>query len=173
MLVYDLRMERKRKTKSLTVDSAVWNAVQSQATRQGISISRWVENFLFDSLQRMGLIDIEVLKLGEIRGGDRRSHLAASQKDEKAKSQKNKSQQETIYGEDFDGTPIAFDILSNEELEQAEKLRKEVIAAEKARVKRLRKEYIDNLIAEGVDPGEVHLYMYQFDPYEGVYPEES
>ena len=82
MIVYDLRMERKRQTKSLTIDSVVWTAVQSQASRQGISVSRWVENFLFDSLQRTGLIDIEVLKLGEIRGGDRKSQKAKERDDD-------------------------------------------------------------------------------------------
>lgn len=64
-------MERKRKTKTISVDPVVWDAVQTQANAQGISASRWLENFLFDNFQKFGMISPSIQKLGEIRGGDR------------------------------------------------------------------------------------------------------
>ncbi|NJL10985.1 MAG: hypothetical protein HC908_14710 [Calothrix sp. SM1_7_51] len=63
---------RKRQTKTISIDPVVWDAINSQAKKQGISASRWLENFAFDNLQKFGLIDKEVERLGEIRGGDRK-----------------------------------------------------------------------------------------------------
>ena len=56
---------RRRQTKSITMDTIIWDAVKKHAARQGISISRWSENLLFDGLQNMGLIDKNLSKLGD------------------------------------------------------------------------------------------------------------
>lgn len=66
-----MRAERKRKTKTISIDPIVWDAIDKEARKQGISASRWLENFAFDNLQQFGLIDRAVERLGEIRGGDR------------------------------------------------------------------------------------------------------
>jgi hypothetical protein len=62
---------RKRQTKTITIDPVVWDAINREAKKQGISASRWLENFTFDNFQKFGLIDKDVERLGEIRGGDR------------------------------------------------------------------------------------------------------
>jgi uncharacterized protein YegJ (DUF2314 family) len=67
-----LEMERKRQTKTISIDPIVWNAINKQAKLQGISASRWLENFTFDNLQKFGIIDKDAERLGEIRGGDRK-----------------------------------------------------------------------------------------------------
>ena len=64
-------MERKRKSKSISIDTLVWEAVEAQAEKQGIAVSRWLENHLFDDLQKFGIIPKDVRRLGERRGGDR------------------------------------------------------------------------------------------------------
>jgi hypothetical protein len=64
---------RKRKTVTITVDPLVWDAIAKAAKNQNTSASRWFENFAFDSLQTMGLIESTAEKLGEVRGGDRKS----------------------------------------------------------------------------------------------------
>ncbi|MBN3923331.1 hypothetical protein [Nostoc sp. NMS4] len=69
--MFVLFMERKRKTKTISIDPIVWDAIDKEAKRQGISASRWLENFAFDNLQKFGLIDKDTERLGEIRGGDR------------------------------------------------------------------------------------------------------
>jgi hypothetical protein len=66
-------MTRKRKTVTLTLDTLVWETIEKAAKNQGISASRWIENFTFDSLKSMGLIDVNEERLGETRGGDRKS----------------------------------------------------------------------------------------------------
>lgn len=66
-------MTRKRKTITISIDPIVWDAIQQAAFAQGISASRWLENFTFDNLKNVGLIDQNISKLGEIRGGDRKS----------------------------------------------------------------------------------------------------
>jgi hypothetical protein len=68
-----LNLMRKRSTKTISIDPVVWDAISAEARKQGISASRWLENFAFDNLQKFGLIDKEVERLGEIRGGDRKS----------------------------------------------------------------------------------------------------
>ncbi len=68
-----LNLMRKRQTKTISIDPVVWDAINSQAKKQGISASRWLENFAFDNLQKFGLIDKDVERLGEIRGGDRKT----------------------------------------------------------------------------------------------------
>jgi hypothetical protein len=68
-----LNLMRKRQTKTISIDPVVWDAINAQAKKQGISASRWLENFAFDNLQKFGLIDKEVERLGEIRGGDRKT----------------------------------------------------------------------------------------------------
>jgi len=70
-LVYILM--RKRKTVTITIDPLVWDAIEKAAKNQGTSASRWFENFAFDSLKTMGLISPDEERLGEIRGGDRKS----------------------------------------------------------------------------------------------------
>jgi hypothetical protein len=65
--------ERKRKAVSYRIDEIVIKAIQKAADNQGISANRWVELYLFDSLKTMGLIDQNEEKLGENRGGDRKS----------------------------------------------------------------------------------------------------
>jgi hypothetical protein len=69
--MFVLFMERKRKTKTISIDPIVWDAIDKEAKRQSISASRWLENFAFDNLQKFGLIDKDTERLGEIRGGDR------------------------------------------------------------------------------------------------------
>jgi hypothetical protein len=64
---------RKRHTKTISIDPVVWDAITEQAKKQGISASRWLENFAFDNLQQFGLIDKNIERLGEIRGGDRKT----------------------------------------------------------------------------------------------------
>jgi hypothetical protein len=68
-----LNLMRKRQTKTITIDPVVWDAITEQAKKQGISASRWLENFAFDNLQQFGLIEKSIERLGEIRGGDRKS----------------------------------------------------------------------------------------------------
>lgn len=70
-----IEVMRKRKTKTISIDPIVWDAISAEAKRQGISSSRWLENFAFDNLQKFGLIDKDIERLGEIRGGDRKSNL--------------------------------------------------------------------------------------------------
>jgi hypothetical protein len=66
--------KRKRKAVSYRIDDLVIDAVQKAANNQGISANRWLELYLFDSLKTMGLIPHEEEKLGENRGGDRKSN---------------------------------------------------------------------------------------------------
>lgn len=66
-------MSRKRKPVSYRIDEIVIEAVQKAADNQGISANRWLELYLFDSLKTMGLIPQDESKLGENRGGDRKS----------------------------------------------------------------------------------------------------
>jgi hypothetical protein len=66
-------MIRKRKNVTLSIDTLVWEAIDKAAKNQGISASRWIENFTFDSLKAMGLISANEERLGETRGGDRKS----------------------------------------------------------------------------------------------------
>jgi hypothetical protein len=73
MYTYIFDLMRKRLTKTISIDPIVWNAIDSQAKKQGISASRWLENFAFDNLQQFGFIDKNIERLGEIRGGDRKS----------------------------------------------------------------------------------------------------
>ncbi|MGI8500681.1 MAG: hypothetical protein ACR2LR_06020 [Hassallia sp.] len=56
-----------------TIDPIVCNTIQNAAKNQNTSASRWFESFAFDSLKTMGLIDSSQEKLGEVRGGDRKS----------------------------------------------------------------------------------------------------
>lgn len=74
-----IEMTRKRKAVSYRIDEEIITAIKKAAKNQGISDNRWLENFLFDSLQTMGLIDKELEKLGENRGGDRKSAKLKSQ----------------------------------------------------------------------------------------------
>jgi predicted HicB family RNase H-like nuclease len=67
-------MTRKRKTVTIRIDSLVWDAIESAAASQGISASRWLERFTFDSLKNVGLISSTENYLGETRGGDRKSN---------------------------------------------------------------------------------------------------
>ncbi len=67
-------MTRKRKTVTIRIDSLVWDAVEQAAASQGISASRWLERFAFDSLKNVGLISSTENYLGETRGGDRKSN---------------------------------------------------------------------------------------------------
>ena len=67
-------MTRKRKTITISIDPIVWDAIQGAAKSQGISASRWLENFAFDNLKKFGLIEQNIERLGEIRGGDRKSN---------------------------------------------------------------------------------------------------
>jgi hypothetical protein len=67
-----INLMRKRHTKTISIDPVVWDAITEQAKKQGISASRWLENFAFDNLQQFGLIDKNIERLGEIRGGDRK-----------------------------------------------------------------------------------------------------
>jgi predicted HicB family RNase H-like nuclease len=69
----DVMAERKRKAVSYRIDDLVIEAIQKAADNQGISANRWVELYLFDSLKNMGLIAQDEQKLGENRGGDRKS----------------------------------------------------------------------------------------------------
>ncbi|MBD2342199.1 hypothetical protein H6G64_35360 [Calothrix sp. FACHB-156] len=64
---------RKRKTVTITIDPLVWDAVSSAALKQNTSASRWLESFVFDNLKNCGLLPNTVEKLGELRGGDRKS----------------------------------------------------------------------------------------------------
>ncbi|MBP5977001.1 hypothetical protein HW132_30845 [Brasilonema sp. CT11] len=73
MFYIDVMVERKRKAVSYRIDDLVIEAVQKAADNQGISANRWLEIYLFDSLKTMGLIPQEEHKLGENRGGDRKS----------------------------------------------------------------------------------------------------
>jgi hypothetical protein len=68
-----INLMRKRHTKTISIDPVVWDAITEQAKKQGISASRWLENFAFDNLQQFGLIDKNIERLGEIRGGDRKT----------------------------------------------------------------------------------------------------
>lgn len=69
----DVMAERKRKAVSYRIDDLVIEAVQKAADNQGISANRWLELYLFDSLKTMGLISPNEEKVGENRGGDRKS----------------------------------------------------------------------------------------------------
>lgn len=69
----NVMLERKRKAVSYRIDDLVIEAVQKAAHNQGISANRWLELYLFDSLKTMGLISQKEEKLGENRGGDRKS----------------------------------------------------------------------------------------------------
>ncbi len=66
-------MTRKRKPVAYRIDELVIEAIQKAADNQGISANRWLELYLFDSLKSMGLIPQDETKLGENRGGDRKS----------------------------------------------------------------------------------------------------
>ena len=66
-------MTRKRKPVAYRIDELVIEAIQKAADNQGISANRWLELYLFDSLKTMGLIPQDETKLGENRGGDRKS----------------------------------------------------------------------------------------------------
>ena len=64
-------MERKRVKKSISIDPLVWQAIEIQAQNRSISPSRWIEDYLFENLQKVGVIGIKEHKLGENRGGKR------------------------------------------------------------------------------------------------------
>ncbi len=72
-ILLDVMAERKRKAVSYRIDDLVIEAIQKAADNQGISANRWLELYLFDSLKSMGLIPQDEQKLGENRGGDRKS----------------------------------------------------------------------------------------------------
>ena len=66
-------MGRKRDTRSITIDPRLWEVAQEESAKDGISVSRWLENYLFDSFRSAGLISQNAKRLGEHRGGDRKS----------------------------------------------------------------------------------------------------
>ncbi len=66
-------MGRKRDTRSITIDPRIWDVAQEESAKDGISVSRWLENYLFDSFRSAGLIPRDAKRLGEHRGGDRKS----------------------------------------------------------------------------------------------------
>lgn len=164
-----LLMERKRKTVSYRIDSLIIEALKEIAKEDNNSVNKWLETHLLYFLKQKGFLSPDTKPLGETRGGDMKSgKTITSSVKEQGVSNKQQNQ-----AEEDEGEWIEVDIPSDKEIEQAEKLRKELIAAEKARVKRRREQFIDALLAEGIDQGEVHRYMYQFDPYEDAYPDEN
>ena len=61
-------MDRARRNKTLSMDPEVWDAIEGLAAKQGLSVSRWVENYFFDHLQKAGVLAKDLDKLGERRG---------------------------------------------------------------------------------------------------------
>ena len=66
-----MNAQRKRKSRSMRMDTVVWDALEEKVTEEGIGVSRFVELMLFDILQKEGFIPKNINKLGETRGGDR------------------------------------------------------------------------------------------------------
>jgi len=68
-----LEMMRKRKNATYRLDSLIIEKINAHATKQGVSANSWLEDYLFNSLKAMGIIDNDELPVGETRGGDRKS----------------------------------------------------------------------------------------------------
>ncbi|NEQ20300.1 MAG: hypothetical protein F6K28_13855 [Microcoleus sp. SIO2G3] len=64
---------RKRKNATYRLDSLIIEKIAEHAKANGVSANSWLENYLFNSLKSMGIIDSSELPLGETRGGDRKS----------------------------------------------------------------------------------------------------
>lgn len=64
---------RKRKNATYRLDSLIIEKIAEHAKKNGVSANGWLEDYLFNSLKSMGIIDPNELPLGETRGGDRKS----------------------------------------------------------------------------------------------------
>ncbi|MUG91495.1 hypothetical protein F7734_02915 [Scytonema sp. UIC 10036] len=64
---------RKRKNATYRLDSLIIEKITEHATKNNMSANSWLEDYLFNSLKAMGIIDANEQPLGETRGGDRKS----------------------------------------------------------------------------------------------------
>ena len=64
---------RKRKNATYRLDSLIIEKIADHAKKNGVSANSWLENYLFNSLKSMGIIENDEIPLGETRGGDRKT----------------------------------------------------------------------------------------------------
>jgi hypothetical protein len=74
MYLLDLEEMRKRKNATYRLDSLIIEKISEHAKKNDISANSWLEDYLFNSLKTMGIIDSNEQPLGETRGGDRKSN---------------------------------------------------------------------------------------------------
>ncbi|MCG6133973.1 MAG: hypothetical protein MET45_04845 [Nostoc sp. LLA-1] len=80
--VFELDMDRVRKTRTFRLDEIVINGLNELAKRKNSSANRLLENFLFEILKNEEIINNEIEPLGETRGGDQKSDKLKEDKDD-------------------------------------------------------------------------------------------
>ena len=68
-----LKEMRKRKNATYRLDSLIIEKIAEHARKHEISANSWLENYLFNSLKAMEIIENGEKPLGETRGGDRKN----------------------------------------------------------------------------------------------------
>jgi hypothetical protein len=64
---------RRRKNATYRLDELIIEKIAEHAKNNNISANKWLEEYLFNSLKSMGIIETSEIPIGESRGGDRRS----------------------------------------------------------------------------------------------------
>jgi hypothetical protein len=64
---------RKRKNATYRLDELIIEKIAAHAKEHNLKANRWLEDYLFNSLKTMGIIDNDESPIGETRGGDRKS----------------------------------------------------------------------------------------------------
>lgn len=71
--IFDIEMDRSRKTRTFRLDEIVIDGLNELAKRKNSSANRLLENTLFELLKSEGIIASDAEPLGETRGGDQKS----------------------------------------------------------------------------------------------------
>jgi len=71
--IFDIEMDRSRKTRTFRLDEIVIDGLNELAKRKNSSANRLLENTLFELLKSEGIIASDAEPLGETRGGAQKS----------------------------------------------------------------------------------------------------